>query len=87
QVVDAGQLDPLAALEQGREVRADRVLPLRIWYPAKVNPAAPRATYTASLVGEPGTPPATFTVPALAVQDAPAAGKGYPVVLLSHGYN
>lgn len=87
QVVDKDQLDPLASLEQGREVRADRVLSLRIWYPARTDPQARRATYTASLVGEPGTPPATFNVPALAVQDAPAAGKGYPVVLLSHGYN
>ncbi|WP_408590137.1 alpha/beta hydrolase family protein [Novosphingobium sp.] len=87
QVIDKDQLDPLASLEQGKEVHADRALTLRIWYPARTSAKAVRATYTASLVGEPGTPPATFGVPALAVQDAPAAGKGYPVVLLSHGYN
>ena len=86
-LVDKGQLDPIASLEQGHTVTADRQLPLRIWYPAKVMPGAAPTTYTASLTAEPPRPPVSFTVPGLAVADAPAAGRGYPIVLLSHGYN
>ena len=86
-VVDAGAVDPLGSLAQGKLVRADRTLPLVIWYPAKVSANAKRAKYSASLASEPPRPPVQFTVPALAVTNAPAAGKGYPIVLLSHGYN
>ena len=86
-VVDTGAVDPLGSLAQGKLVRADRMLPLVIWYPAHVSLTAKRTLYSASLVSEPPRPPAHFTIPALAVTNAPAAGKGYPVVLLSHGYN
>lgn len=86
-VVDKGQIEPIASLAQGRAVTADRVLPLRIWYPAKIVRGARTAIYRATLVSEPPNPPIGFTTPALAVQDAPAAGQGYPIVLLSHGYN
>lgn len=86
-VVDSGAVDPLGSLAQGKLVRADRTLPLVIWYPAQVSAKAKRATYRASLVSEPPRLPAHFTIPALAVSNAPAAGAGYPVVLLSHGYN
>ncbi len=86
-VVDTGAVDPLGSLAQGKLVRADRMLPLVIWYPAHVPAKAKRAVYSASLTSEPPQPPARFTVPALAVTGAPAAGAGYPIVLLSHGYN
>jgi predicted dienelactone hydrolase len=86
-LVDTGAVDPLASLAQGKLVRADRTLPLLIWYPARVARGAKPALYRASLVSEPPRPPVSFTVPALAVSNAPAAGQGYPVVLLSHGYN
>ncbi|MFM9935006.1 MAG: alpha/beta hydrolase family protein [Novosphingobium sp.] len=86
-VVDAGAVDPLGSQAQGTLVRADRTLPLVIWYPAHVPAKAKRARYSASLVSEPPQPPVQFSIPALAVTNAPAAGKGYPIVLLSHGYN
>ncbi|MBX9885642.1 MAG: dienelactone hydrolase [Novosphingobium sp.] len=86
-VVDRDAVDPLGSLAQGALVRADRTMPLMIWYPAQVGPKDRRATYRASLVSEPPKPPAYFTVPALAVTGAKPAGSGYPIVLLSHGYN
>ena len=86
-VVDKDAVDPLGSLAKGALVRADRTMPLVIWYPAHVGPNDRRATYRASLVSEPPKPPAYFTVPALAVTDGKPAGHGYPIVLLSHGYN
>jgi predicted dienelactone hydrolase len=86
-VVDRDQVEALGTFASGKLMRADRTLPLMIWYPAKVPAKVKRATYSASLVGEvPGTA-ARFTVPGIAVRGAPPAGKGYPIVLLSHGYN
>lgn len=81
------RLDPLASLIAGHEVHADRVLHLRIWYPAHALPGAMPVTYHATLTGEPGHPDAAFTVPGIAYADAPPAGTHYPVVVLSHGYN
>ncbi len=81
------RLDPLASLIAGHEVHADRVLHLRIWYPARAVAGAEPVTYHASLTGEPGHPDAAFTVPGLAYADAPPAGEHFPVVVLSHGYN
>lgn len=80
-------LDPQASLLAGHSVRGTRTLALRIWYPAK--PAAPitHVTYRASLTGEPGHPPTMFTIPGIATADAAPAGQGFPVVVLSHGYN
>ncbi len=86
-VVDKGAVDPLGSLATGALVHADRTLPLVIWYPARVAANPRRTTYRASLVSEPPRPPAYFTVPALAVTGAKPAGAGYPIVLLSHGYN
>lgn len=83
----ADTLDPQASLAQGKAVRGERTLPLRIWYPAHATADQPRVTYHARLTGEPGHPDAAFTVPGIAVADAPPAGKGYPLVVLSHGYN
>jgi predicted dienelactone hydrolase len=81
------RLDPLASVLAGKEVHGDRVLRLRIWYPAKPLPGKVPVTYSASLTGEPGHPDAAFTVPGIAFADAPPAGEHYPVIVLSHGYN
>ncbi len=81
------RVDPLASLIAGREIHADRILHMRIWYPAKRAPGAAPVTYSASLTGEPGHPDAPFTVAGIALADAPAAGEHYPLIVLSHGYN
>ena len=81
------RVDPLASLAAGHEVHGDRVLHLRIWYPAKPGVTSPLVTYTASLTGEPGHPDARFTVPGIAHANAEPAGEHFPVVVLSHGYN
>ena len=81
------RLDPLASLIAGHEVHGDRVLRLRVWYPARAAPGAMPVTYHASLTGEQGHPDAPFSVPGLAYADAPPAGDHFPVVVLSHGYN
>jgi len=65
----------------------DRVLPLSIWYPARVVAGASAVTYSATMDGEPGKPPVAFSAPGIAVLDAPAvAGGRFPLVILSHGY-
>lgn len=87
QVVARDRLDPLASLAQGAAVTADRHLPLLIWYPARAHAGGQRVTYAATLTGEPGKAPSAFTVPGLAVAGAPADGHGFPLVVLSHGYN
>lgn len=86
-VVDRGQLDPVASLRQRHKVLADRELPLRIWYPAHVVQGDFRVTYHATLESEPPRRPAPFTVPGIAVEDAPPLTGAHPVVVLSHGYN
>ena len=77
----------VASLAAGHEVRGDRVLPLRIWYPATAPAGASPVTYSAHLTGEQGQPDAAFTVPGIAYADAPAAGSHYPLIVLSHGWN
>src|SRR5262249_20017404 len=58
-----------------------------LWYPALPGPGTQREVYSASLPSEPPAPPASFTVPGIAVRDAPPAGKAYPLVVVSHGYS
>jgi predicted dienelactone hydrolase len=84
-VVDPAQVDPIESTKAGRIVSAPRTLPLTVWYPAK--PGGRPTPYTASLTSEPPRPPAVFHIRAMAVKDAPPDGTGYPLVLLSHGYN
>lgn len=80
-------LDPFAAMRQGHAVRAVRQLDLLIWYPARAAANAPTVTYSAALTGEPPLPPTRFTMPGTAVAKARAAGTGFPVVVISHGYD
>lgn len=64
----------------------DRKLTVEIWYPAKVRSKARPVTYSDALSAEPPKPPVAFTVPGIAVRDAPGAAGSYPLVILSHGY-
>lgn len=65
----------------------DRSLTVDIWYPAKAKRSAAPVTYSGSLYGEPPHPPASFTVPGLAIRGAAPDGQGYPLVIFSHGYS
>ncbi len=64
----------------------DRTLPVDIWYPATPAVGARPETYAGALSAEPPHPPVAFTVPGLAVRDAPALKGGFPLVIISHGY-
>ena len=65
---------------------ADRRLTVDLWYPAQTVRGAKRAQYDASLPAEqPGQPPATFSVPGIAVRDAKPIADRYPLVVVSHG--
>jgi predicted dienelactone hydrolase len=80
---DVLAFDPQA----GTAPRRDRNLTVDIWYPAVARPGATAETYTATLPSEPPNPPASFSVPGLAVRGAtPLAGR-HPLVVVSHGYS
>lgn len=88
-LVERDQLDVLAVdPKTGGFARHDRKLTVDLWYPAaQPAPGAARQTYTGSLPSEPPAPPARFTVAGVAVRNAPPAGSGYPLVVVSHGYS
>ena len=87
-LVQHGQVDVLAFdAAKGSAPPADRALTVELWYPARAQPAAKRAQYTASLPSEPPAAAAHFSIPGIAVRDAPSAGMGYPLVVVSHGYS
>ena len=86
--VEPAQPDLLAMdPKSGSIPKHDRNLVVDLWYPASPTPRVPRETYSASLPSQPPARPATFTVPGIAVRDAKAAGGGYPLVVVSHGYS
>ena len=85
---EAAQVDVLAFdAATGKAPKRVRALTVDLWYPATPKPGAAVAVYTAQLPSEPPSPPASFSVAGLAVRDAPAAGKGFPLVVVSHGYS
>ncbi|HEX3845827.1 MAG TPA: hypothetical protein VHV81_00480 [Steroidobacteraceae bacterium] len=87
-LVEHGQTDVLAFdPAKGSAPAADRALTVDLWYPARAPKDAPRVTYTAAFPSEPPAPPASFTVPGLAVRDAPPSGTRRPLVIVSHGYS
>jgi len=87
-LVDRAQPDVLAFDPvSGKAPLRDRELGVELWYPALAKPGAAPVLYTASLPSEPPAPPASFTVPGIAVRDAPPAGQGFPLVVVSHGYS
>ena len=64
----------------------DRRVVVDVWYPATASPGAAPEVYSASLQSEPPAPPVVhFTIPGLAVRDAPAHAGRYPLVVVSHG--
>jgi hypothetical protein len=65
----------------------DRTLAVDVWYPAVQARDAVAETYHASLSSEPPAPPAEFSIPALAVRDAPVVPARHPLVIVSHGYS
>src|SRR6202045_1075780 len=62
--------------------KSDRALTVDLWYPALVPAGAQREVYTGTLPSE-SSAPVNFTVPGIAVRDAPPAGKAYPLVVVS----
>ena len=87
-LVEHKQSDVLAIdPKSGAASKRDRNLTVDLWYPASAAPDAPKDTYLGSLPSEPPAPPATFVVPGVAVRNAPPAGGGYPLVVVSHGYS
>ena len=85
---EAAQPDVLAFdPASGKAPLRVRDLTVDLWYPALPKPGAAPAVYSAQFPSEPPLPPASFSVTGLAVRDAPAAGKGFPLVVVSHGYS
>ena len=90
-LVHKDQIDPtgwlgIAGAVVGLPPRADRNITVDIWYPAQATPGAQPETYHDSLPSEPPAAPAAFSIPGMAVRDAPALQQRYPLVVLSHGY-
>ena len=65
----------------------DRKLLVDLWYPAKVGSGAAKATYRASLWGEPPRPPVSFSFSGIAARNAAPVGRAHPLVIVSHGYS
>jgi predicted dienelactone hydrolase len=88
QLIERAQPDVLGFdPAKGSAPLRDRVLGIELWYPAQPNRGALPVTYTGSLPTEPPAPPAQFSIPGIAVRDAPYAGEGFPLVIVSHGYS
>ena len=87
-LVEPAQADVLAMDSRtGKVPKHDRTLMVDLWYPSVPSSGAPPQTYSGSLPSEPPAPPATFTVPGIAIRDAHPAGRDYPLVIVSHGYS
>ncbi|MGE0031551.1 MAG: alpha/beta hydrolase family protein [Steroidobacteraceae bacterium] len=87
-LVDAAQVDVLAwDPATGTAPKRDRVLVVDLWYPADVAVGAAPETYSGTLPAEPPAPPSHFTIPGIAVRDAPPATGRFPLVVVSHGYS
>lgn len=71
---------------KGAAPLVDRRLTVEIWYPARPRPGAKPAIYADALAAEPPAAPVAFTVPGIAVRDAPAVAGPFPLVILSHGF-
>jgi predicted dienelactone hydrolase len=66
--------------------KRNRTLVVDIWYPARAERGAQPIDYSGEFRSEPPLPPAHFTIPGIAVRDAPFSGGPYPLVIVSHGY-
>ncbi len=86
--VQPNQADVLAFdPAKGTAPNHDRVLAVDVWYPAKPKAGAVPVVYQAALPAEPPAPPVSFSVPGMAVRGASAAGTGFPLIIVSHGYS
>jgi predicted dienelactone hydrolase len=86
--VQRGQTDVLAFdATKGSAPLMDRTLTVDLWYPAHPAPNATREVYTAQLPSEPPAAPKSFSIPGIAVRDAPSTGAHLPLVIVSHGYS
>ena len=63
----------------------DRRLIVDVWYPATPHEGTAAESYRARLESERPGSYATFTIPAIAIRDAPPNGGHYPLVIVSHG--
>jgi predicted dienelactone hydrolase len=87
-LVQHGQIDVLAFdAAKGSAPLVERALTVELWYPARPQPKAKPVQYSASLPSEPPAAPARFSIPGIAVRDAPSLGTEYPLVIVSHGYS
>jgi alpha-beta hydrolase superfamily lysophospholipase len=87
-LVQHGQVDVLAPdAAKGTAALIDRALTVELWYPARAPAGAARVVYEASLPSEPPAPAARFSIPGIAVRDAPPVGRDHPLVIVSHGYS
>ena len=85
-VVDKDRPDVLAFDEQTHSAPPhDRVLKVDIWYPAQALRGATPVTYSGILPSETAGSQGTFSVPGIAVRDAPPVAGRHPLVILSHG--
>ena len=73
--------------ERGEAPRRDRTLVVDFWYPAAANAPRKGTRYDDSLPGEKPGSQIPFTMTGDATRDVPAAGKGYPLVIISHGWS
>src|ERR1700676_4500508 len=87
-LVQHGQIDVLAFdAAKGSAPSLDRALTGELWYRAGPAPGGPRVVYSESLPSEPPAPPAHFSIPGVAVRDAPPSGAAHPLVIVSPGYS
>jgi predicted dienelactone hydrolase len=87
-LVQRRQIDALAFdAGKGSAPLMDRELTVELWYPAHPRAGAPAVVYSAKLPSEPPAPPAKFSIPGIAVRDAPSSGSHLPLVIVSHGYS
>jgi predicted dienelactone hydrolase len=85
---EAAQADVLAFdASSGKAPLRERDLTVDVWYPAVTRAGAAPWVYAAQFPSEPPLPPASFRVTGLAVREAAAAGQGFPLVVVSHGYS
>ncbi len=87
-LVHKDQYDVLATdPATGTVPKHDRTLEVDVWYPATPAAGAVPEIYKAALPSEAPDPPAAFTIPGIAVRNAPAANGRHPLVIVSHGYS
>src|SRR5665213_2496845 len=87
-LVQHRQIDVLAFdADKGSAPLVDHELTVELWYPAHPRAGDARVVYAAKLPSEPPAPPASFSIPGIAVRDAPPSGSHLPLVIVSHGYS